>query len=93
MNWYSYLSACARGECMAHHAAERVDLPDNLALRHAADRRVATHLGHAVGVDGQQDRSQSQTGGRHCSLGAGVSGPDHGHIVIKRQIHGDSLPR
>ena len=71
----------------AHDAAERVDLADDLPLRHAADGRVATHLRHGVGVHREQARFQAEARRGHRGLDARVPGPDHDDIEPISQIH------
>ena len=45
-------------DALAHHAAERVDLANDLPLGDAADGRIAAHLGDGVGVHASAGRSR-----------------------------------
>ena len=71
-----------RVDRLPHGAAQRIDLADDLPLGHAADRRVAAHLGDRVQVDRQQRRARSHAGGGQGRLGAGVSGTHHDDVIF-----------
>jgi len=79
---------------LAHFASQGVDLADDLPLGHAADGRVAAHLGDGVGVHGQQGRAQAEAGGGEGGLDAGVAGADDGDVVVVREReHGGSVAK
>ena len=67
----------------AHGAAQGVDLADDLPLGHAADGRVAAHLGDRVEVDRQQGGVRAHPRGGQRGLDAGVAGADHDHVEIE----------
>jgi hypothetical protein len=72
----------ARGvDRAAHHAAEGVDLADELRLADAADRRVAAHLADGVAVGREQSRAGPEPGRGAGRLHPGMAGPDHDHVV------------
>jgi hypothetical protein len=60
---------------LGHLAAERVDLPDQVALGDPADGRVARHVGDGLEVAGQDQRARAQAGGGERRLAAGVPAP------------------
>jgi hypothetical protein len=66
----------------AHLAAQGVDLADNLPLGHAADGRIAAHLGHGVAVHREQHRLRAQPGRGECGFAPGMSGADDGDVVV-----------
>ena len=61
---------------LGHLAAERVNFADELALRQAADGRIAGHLADLVGAEGDQERAAAHPRRRQRRLAAGVSGAD-----------------
>ena len=67
---------------LAHHAAEGVDLADDLPLGHAADRRVAAHLGDGVAVRREQADARADPRRGHRRLDAGMPRADHEHVVL-----------
>src|SRR5262249_53428653 len=74
---------------LAHLAAQRVDLADDLALGDAADGGVAAHLGDGVGVHGEQGGAQAEAGGGEGGLGAGVAGADDDDVEVEGEgVHG-----
>ncbi len=64
----------------AHHAAEGVNLADELAFRQPADGRVAGHLGDGVEVDRQEQRLRAQASGGVGRLAARMARADHNHV-------------
>ena len=73
----------ARGiDCLAHRAAERIDLANDLPLADAADRRIAAHLADRVAIRGEQGRFGSQSGSRQRGFGASMAGANNDHIVL-----------
>ncbi len=64
-----------------HHAAERVDLADHLALGLATDRRVARHLADRVEVLRQHERRAAEARCGTGGLDASVAGADDDHVV------------
>ena len=60
----------------AHQAAERVDLADEMALRRAADRRIARHVRDRVGRQRAEPDARAEPRGRIRRLAAGVAGAD-----------------
>ena len=71
---------------LRHLAAERVQLPHQVALAGAADGRVAGHVAHAVEIDGEADRVHAEPRGGQRGLDARVSCADHGDITLSRLI-------
>ena len=67
---------------LAHHAAQGVDLADDLPLGDAADGRVAAHLGDGVAVRRQQAVPRPEPRRRQRRLDAGMAGADHEHVVL-----------
>ena len=72
----------------AHLASQGVQLPHQVALARAADGGVAGHVAHRVQVDGKTYRAQAHAGGGKRGFNAGVSGPDHGNIVLSSVVIG-----
>jgi hypothetical protein len=66
---------------LGHRPAERVDLLDQVALGHAADRRVARHLRDQLERAGQDQRARADPRRRQRGLAAGVAGADDDHVV------------
>ena len=71
---------------LAHLAAQRVQLPDEMALSGAADGGVAGHIAHRVQIDGEAQGPHSHPGGGQCGLDAGVAGTHHSDIKFSRVI-------
>ena len=65
-----------------HHAVERVDLADQMALAEAADGRVAGHLADGLGLVGQQRRARAAARGRRRRLAAGMAAADDDDVVM-----------
>ena len=65
-----------------HRAAQGVDLADDLPLGHAADGRIAAHLGDGVQIGRQQRSARPHASGGQRRLGAGVAGADHNDVII-----------
>ena len=74
-----------------HGAAERVDLPHEVTLADAADRRVARHLPDGFDVVGDQQRARALPRRSQGGLGPGMSAADHDHIEIVAVTHGFGL--
>jgi hypothetical protein len=67
-------------DAFAHHAAKSVDFADNLPFGHAANSRVAAHLGHGIGIHRQQAGFEAQAGRSHSRFGTGMTGPHHNNV-------------
>ena len=63
-----------------HDAAQRIDLPGEVALADAADGRVAAHLADGFEVLGEQQGAGAQARGGRGGFGAGVAAADHDHV-------------
>ena len=72
----------------AHDAAQRVDLPHQMALARAADGGVAGHHGHIVQRDRGEERFHAQLRRGERRLTARVARADDDHIIRIDQIHG-----
>ena len=59
-----------------HLPAQRVQLPDQVALAGAADGRIAGHIAHRVQRHGKQHRLQPHAGASQCRFDAGVTRAD-----------------
>src|SRR4029077_19763952 len=57
--------------------AERVDLPNEMALRRAADRGIARHVRHGVGAQRAESHTDADARRRMRGLAARVAGADH----------------
>ncbi len=68
---------------LAHFAAERVDLADDLPLGNAADGRVAAHLRNGVGIHGQERSAQPEPSRRQGRLDPGMAGADDDHVEVE----------
>ena len=71
---------------LAHDAAERIDLADEVALGDAPNGWVAAHLGDQVKIKREQSSAQPQTCRRNSSFAAGVSGSDDGNVVLVNRL-------
>ncbi len=69
---------------LAHHTAESIDLPHQMPLGDAADRRVARHLGNEVQVESDQGHPSTDSRCRYSRLAAGMARPDHDHVIAVR---------
>jgi hypothetical protein len=80
------------GAHRGHQAAHRVDLPHEVALAHAADRRVARHLANRVEPLRQQQRLRAgaRSGGRR--LAAGMAAAHHDDVGVERRGQGADAP-
>ena len=65
-----------------HLAAQRVQLPHQMALGGAADGGVAGHIPHRVKAHRQADGLHAHPGRRQGSLDARVPRADDGHIIV-----------
>ena len=74
-----------------HHATERVDLLDQMALADAADGRVAAHLPQRLDGLGEQQRARAHARGRERGLGAGVSAADDDYVKCRCRTQGSSI--
>ena len=75
-----------RVDCPAHQSAERIDLSDQMALRRAANGRIAWHV--RDGVVGQRAQADSASEARRGPRGldAGVPGADDNDIEFIHAI-------
>jgi curved DNA-binding protein CbpA len=71
----------------AHNAAQRIDFPDQVPLRHPADGRVTAHLRDEVEIHRDQCRLQAHARRRHGSLAPCVSRAHYDHVVLLRKSH------
>ena len=68
----------------AHHAIQRIDLPDQMSLSQTANGGIARHLTDGDELVGDQGRPGPEPG-RGCScLGAGMSTADDDHVECFR---------
>ena len=74
---------------LAHQAAERVDLPDEVPLGRAADRGIARHVRDGRGGRRAQPHAASHPGRGAGRLHAGVPGPDDDDV--EPLVHSGSL--
>ena len=70
-----------------HLTAQRIQLPDQMALACAADGRVAGHIAHRVQIDGKNDGVKSQPGSGQRRFNACVAGADDSYITFSCVIH------
>ncbi len=73
---------------LAHGPAEGVDFADDLSLGHAADGRIAAHLGDGVEVAGQQRGLCPHAGRGQGRLAARMSAADDQNVVVVGIAHG-----
>ena len=66
---------------LGHLAAERVHLPDQMALGSAADLRVAGHHRHMVNMQRKDSCLKPQARAGKRRLAARVAGTHHDHVV------------
>ena len=66
----------------AHEAVERVDLPDQMALRRAADRRIARHQRHGLFRQRADRHVQPAPAGRPGRLNARMPRADDDDVVL-----------
>ena len=67
-DWIAAASARAR-----HHAAERIDLLDEVTLADAADGGIAAHLAQRLDGLREQQRARTHARGRERGFGARVA--------------------
>ncbi len=77
--------------CAGHDAAERIDLPREVALADAADRGIAAHLPDGFEILREQKRACSETRRGRRGLGAGVSAADDDHVELLVPFHGGRI--
>ena len=65
-----------------HHAAQRIDLLDQMTLADAADGRVAAHRADRFHVVRQQQRARTRAGRSERCLGAGMAAADDDDVVV-----------
>jgi hypothetical protein len=67
-------------DCSTHQSAKRIDFPDQMALRRAADRRIARHVCDRLSSERAQSDAAPEPGRRPCGFDPGVPGADNDHI-------------
>ena len=73
----------------AHLTAQRVQLPDKVALAGAADGGVAGQIRHRVQIDGEKDGVTAQPCGGQCGFDARMTGTDDRNVTASCEItHG-----
>ena len=65
----------------SHHTAHRVDLPDKMAFRRPANRRIAGKIGDCIQCQSKQHRFGAEPRSRHSGLYSGVAAADHRYII------------
>ena len=75
-----------------HLAAERIDLPDQVSLRTAADAGIAGHQGNTVHADSEHDRFTAQPGSGQRGLAAGMARPYNNDVESFMHMRHVSLP-
>ena len=71
-----------------HGAAQRIDLPDQVALADAADRGVAGHLAERLDGVREQQRAGARARRGERRLGAGMPAAHHDHVELLGKVHG-----
>ncbi len=64
-----------------HHAAERVNLPDQMAFGDSTDGGIAGHLRDQVGVHRDHRGAEAQAGAGTRSFAAGMAAADNHNVV------------
>src|SRR6202007_2476970 len=67
----------------AHHPVQGVDLPHEVALAQAADRRVAAHLADGLELVGQQQGARAEAGRRGCLFTARVAAAPNDYTPLQ----------
>ena len=67
---------------LAHDAAQRIDLSDQVPFRNSADRRVARHLRDKINIHGDHRGSQTEPGASSRRLATGMTGADNDDIIL-----------
>ena len=67
---------------LGHFAAQRVQLPHQMAFPRAADGGIAGHIAHGVQIDGEYNGFQPQPRGGQSGFDAGMAGADDGNIKL-----------
>jgi hypothetical protein len=67
---------------LGHLAAQRVQLPDKVALARATDGGIAGHIAHRIQIDGEHDGFHAQPGGGQRRLDAGMACAHYGDIKL-----------
>ena len=68
----------------AHHAAQRVDLPDEVTLGDSADRRIARHLRDQIGIHRDHRGAQSEARAGPARFAAGMPSANDHNVVYHR---------
>ena len=76
----------ARVGCLAHLAAERVQLTDKVSLSSAADGRIARAVADRVHIDRKNSRVTAEPRGSQGGLDAGMSCADNGNIIFSCKV-------
>ena len=67
---------------LAHLAAQRIDLPDDMSLGASADIGIAGHERNTLHTDGKHDCLKPQSGTGQRGLAAGMTGAYHDNIIF-----------
>ena len=71
----------------AHQAAQRVQLPHQMALGGAADGGVAGHIADKIQADGKHRGARPQHGGGVGGLNARVARAHHNYVIVIQMVH------
>jgi hypothetical protein len=75
---------------LAHHAAQRIDLTNQVPLGDTSDRRVAGHLGDQIYVHGDHGRVEPEPGASASGFAARMAGTDNDDVILL--LHGGEHP-
>jgi hypothetical protein len=64
-----------------HQSVEHVELADQVALPHPADRRIARHLSGVFGAERQQADARPSPRCGASRFTAGMAGPDNQNVL------------
>jgi len=73
---------------LAHDPAQRVDLAHDMSLGNASDGGIAGHLRDQISVQREECRAQPHARAGHRGFATGMTGSNHGNIVMLCKGHG-----
>ena len=76
---------------LSHHAAQGVNLANDMPFGNTSNRRVAGHLGDQVNIHGDHRRVQPEPGTSARSLATRVSGANYHYVILL--LHGVCIRR
>jgi hypothetical protein len=70
----------------SHQPVEHVELTDEVPLSDTTYRRIARHLAHILGPEGQESDASAPASRGGRSFAPGMAGADHQNVVHQARI-------